>query len=64
MAQLQTDMQIDIDRHVEYLKKVTKECDDANDAQRGAISMFSESKRYESDIHRLQSEVHQWLSKD
>jgi uncharacterized protein YeeX (DUF496 family) len=30
-AQLQTDMQIDIGRHVEQLKKVTKECDDAQE---------------------------------
>jgi hypothetical protein len=27
-------------------------------SQRGAISMFNESKRYESDIQRFQSEVH------
>ena len=32
--------------------------DEANDAQRGAITMFDEQKRYESHIQKLQSNVH------
>jgi hypothetical protein len=56
-------MQKDIGIQVEQLQKVKKEPDDAqeeaNDTERGAITMFNESKRYESHIERLQSEIHQ-----
>ncbi len=31
----------------------------ADDAQRGAVTMFNEQKRYELSIQRLQSDVHQ-----
>jgi len=31
---------------------------EANDSQRGAITMFNEQKRYELNIQRLQSDVH------
>ena len=44
------------------LDKVNKELKDArgeaDDAQRGAITMFNEQKRYELNIQRLQSDVH------
>ena len=43
-------------------EKLKKDRDDsrgeADDAHRGAISIFNEQKRYESHIQRLQSEVH------
>jgi len=39
-------------------KDLTDARDEADDAQRGAITMFNEQKRYESHIQRLQSEVH------
>jgi predicted nucleic acid-binding Zn-ribbon protein len=37
---------------------VTDARGEADDAQRGAITMFNEQKRYESHIQRLQSDVH------
>ena len=44
------------------LDKVNKDHKDArgeaDDAQRGAITMFNEQKRYELNIQRLQSDVH------
>ena len=44
------------------LDKVNKELKDArgeaDDAQRGVITMFNEQKRYELNIQRLQSDVH------
>jgi chromosome segregation ATPase len=62
MHQLESDMQKEVDKQVELLKKAKKESDDAreeaNDAQRGAITMFNEQKRYDSHIERLQSDVH------
>lgn len=62
MSQLQTDMQKEIDKHDEQLRKVTKERDDAqeeaNDTHRGAISLFNESKRYEFHSGEVHSEVH------
>jgi len=33
--------------------------EEADDAQRGAVTMFNEQKRYELNIQRLQSDVHQ-----
>jgi len=33
--------------------------EEADDAQRGAVTMFNEQKRYELNIERLQSDVHQ-----
>lgn len=59
MLQLQSGMQKEVDKQVEQLQKVKNERNDAqeetDDAQRGAISMFNEQKRYESHIQRLQS---------
>jgi hypothetical protein len=53
LAQLQMDMQKEVDMQVEQLQLVEKVSDDAqeeaNDAQRGAISMFNKSKCYESN---------------
>ena len=44
------------------LEKARKDLADArdlaDDAQRGAVTMFNEQKRYESHIQRLQSDVH------
>ena len=54
MVQVQEDMQKEIDKEVELLRRSMKKCD----AQRGAITMFDEKKRYESHIQRLQSDVH------
>jgi phage shock protein A len=60
MAQLQSDMQKDIDKQV-YLLKVTKERDEArsesNESQQSARSMFNEQKRLESQIDRMKHEV-------
>jgi predicted nucleic acid-binding Zn-ribbon protein len=39
-------------------KDLTDARGEADDAQRGAITMFNEQKRYESHIQRLQSDVH------
>jgi chromosome segregation ATPase len=54
MVQVQEDKQKEMDKKFELLRRSRKECDDlrdeANDAQRGAITMF--------DIQRLQSDVH------
>ena len=44
------------------LDKAHKDLNDArgkaDDAQRGAITIFNEQKRYELNIQRLQSDVH------
>ena len=49
-------------RKAMLLDKVGKDLKDArgeaDDAQRGAITMFNEQKRYELNIQRLQSDVH------
>ena len=62
MVQVQEDMQKEIDKQVELLRRSMKECDDlrdeTKDVQRGAITMFDEQKRYKSQIQRLQSDVH------
>ena len=54
--------QADGQRQAILLDKVKKELKDArgeaDDAQRGAITMFNEQKRYELNIQRLQSDVH------
>jgi hypothetical protein len=51
MAQLQSDMQKEIDKQVHLLKKVTKERDDArseaNESQQSARNLFNEQKRLE-----------------
>ena len=61
MAQLQSDMQKDIDKQVYQLKKVTKERDDArsesNESQQSARSLFNEQKRLESQMDRMKDEV-------
>ena len=62
MVQVQEDMQKEMDKQNELLRRSRKECndlrDEANDAQRGAITMLDEQKRYESHIQRLQSDVY------
>ena len=44
------------------IEKLRKERDDsrskADDAHRGAISIFNEQKKHESHIQRLQAEIH------
>jgi hypothetical protein len=61
MAQLQSDMQKEIDKQVYLLKKVTKERDDArseaNESQQSARSLFNEQKRIESQMDRMKDEV-------
>jgi len=61
MAQLQSDMQKEIDKQVYLLKKVTKEPDDArsdaNESQQSARSLFNEQKRFESQMDRMLDEV-------
>jgi chromosome segregation ATPase len=61
MAQLQSDLQKDIDKQVYLLKKVTKERDDAriesNESQQSARGMFNEQKRLESQMDRMKDEV-------
>jgi len=62
MVQVQEDMQKEIDKQVELLRRSMKECDDlrdeTKDVQRGAITLFDEQKRYKSHIQRLQSDFH------
>jgi uridine kinase len=59
MVQLQSDMQREIDQQVALLKKVTADVhDEANDAQRGAITMFNEQKRHETHMDRMKDDVH------
>jgi chromosome segregation ATPase len=62
MVQVQENMQKEIDKQVELLRRSTKECDDlrdeTKDVQRGATTLFDEQKRYKSHIQRLQSDVH------
>jgi chromosome segregation ATPase len=62
MVQLQSDMQREIDQQVALLKKATKERndahDEANDAQRGAITMFNEQKHHETHKDRMKDDVH------
>jgi chromosome segregation ATPase len=62
LHQFDKDMQKKIDKQVELLEKAKKDLadarDEADDAQRGVITMFNEQKRYESHIQRLQSHVH------
>ena len=52
-------MQRDIDKHVEQLKKVTNDRDDAqkeaNDAQRGTVSLFYESLRHGKKVGKFRS---------
>ena len=56
--------QLQSERHRQamILDKANKDLTDArgeaDDAQRGAITMFNEQKRYESHIQRLQSDIH------
>ncbi len=61
MAQLQSDMQKEIDKQVYLLKKVTKERDDArsetNESQQSARSLFNEQKRFESQMDRMKEKV-------
>jgi hypothetical protein len=61
MAQLQSDMQKEIDKQVHLLKKVTKERDDArseaNESQQSARSLFNEQKRLEKSEDRMKDEV-------
>jgi hypothetical protein len=60
IVQVQEDMQKEIDKQVELLRRSTKECDDlrdeTKDVQRGATTLFDEQKRYKSHIQRLQSD--------
>ena len=62
MVQVREDIQKEIDKLAELLRRSMKEChdlrDETSDAQRGAITMFDEHKRYESRIQRLQSDIH------
>jgi hypothetical protein len=55
-------MQREVDRQFELLQKNKKERDgareEADDAQRGAVTMFNEQKSHESPIDLMQSEVH------
>lgn len=52
-------MQKDFDEQAGHLQRVVKERDNAreevSDAHRGAMILFNESKRYESNIKRFQS---------
>jgi chromosome segregation ATPase len=61
MAQLQSNMQKEIDKQVYLLKKVTKERDDArseaNESQQSARSLFNEQKRLEKSEDRMKDEV-------
>ena len=58
LLQLQSERQ----RQAVLLEKTRKDLDDArgeaDDAQRGAITMLNEQKRYELNIQHLQSDVH------
>jgi len=62
MVQVREDMQKEIDKLAELLRRSMKDChdlrDETSDTQRGAITMFDEQKRYESRIQRLQSDIH------
>ena len=61
MAQLQSDMQKEIDKQVHLLKKVTKERDDvrteSNESQESARNIFNEQKRFESQMDHMKDEV-------
>jgi len=61
MAQLQSDMQKEIDKQVYLLKRVKKERDDArsetNESQQSARSLFNEQKRFETQMDRMKEEV-------
>ena len=54
--------QADRQKQAVLLDKANKELKDArgeaDDAQKGAITMFNEQKHYELNIQRLQSDVH------
>jgi phage shock protein A len=54
----QSDGQIQASLLEKARKDLADARDEADDAQRGTITMFNEQKRYESHIQRLQSEVH------
>jgi phage shock protein A len=55
LHELDKDMQKKIDHQAELLEKIDHQADDA---QRGAVAMLNEQKRYESHIQRLQSDAH------
>ena len=61
MAQLQSNMQKEIDKQVYLLKKVTKERNDArseaNESQQSARSLFSQQQRIEKSEDRMKDEV-------
>jgi hypothetical protein len=61
MAQLQSDMQKEIDKQAHLLKKVTKERDEArgeaNELQHSARSLFNEQKRLESQMDCMKNEA-------
>ena len=59
LHQLDKDMRRKMDIQAALLEKAKNDDarEDANDAQKGVISMFNEQKRYELYIQRLQSEV-------
>jgi chromosome segregation ATPase len=56
LSQLQSDLDAAVARQVAILQKANKELNDAreeaDDAQRGAMTMFNEQKRHESHIDR------------
>jgi Co/Zn/Cd efflux system component len=55
-------MEKEVDKQVPLHQKAKKECNDAreeaDDVQRGAITVFNEQKRHDSHIERMQSDVH------
>ena len=61
IAELQSDMQKEIDKQAHLLKKITKERDAArnelNESQQSARSLFNEQKRLEKYEDRLKDEV-------
>jgi len=61
IAELQSDMQKEINKQAHLLRKVTKERDSArselNDSQQSARSLFNERKRLEKSEDRLKDEV-------
>jgi len=61
MVQLQSDMQKEIDKHVDLLKKVTKERYDArselHESQQSSRHLFNEQKHLEKSEDRLKDEV-------
>jgi chromosome segregation ATPase len=61
LAEITTDMQKEIDKQAQLLRKVTKERDDARseivESQQSARSLFNEQKRLEKSEDRLKDEV-------